>query len=550
MISPRFPVKQQPDRHHQELYQIMYLTHYNLREKPFNISPDSRFLWLSEKHQEGLSTLRYAITEEKGFLLLTGDVGTGKTLLIRAFTKMSGVETLIATIPDPDLDNMDFFRLLAEEFKMDKVFSSKGEFLIQLKEFLLESYGADKKVLLIIDEAQRLNSELLEQIRLLSNIEMDHKKLINIFFVGQSEFNQMLMEDKNRAVRQRIAVRYTLEPLTEEETTAYIRHRLKMAGTLEEIFKRDALHEVFTLSKGYPRLINIICDFALISGYSAELKKIDAGVIKQCGQELHISIGIDKTRKEKSDQYKQVRPLEVPAVREKTQRGLTYGLAAIIMLLFVFGGYHIYESLRDKKPRWEAEQFALIKENRLLEKQRDALKAEIENGEMGEIDQAAAEVALQDNAETENAAEAPLTAEMDPNQEAGKAESPVSDPAETPPPALLADQRSILYFEYNSNELPPQAYETLNRIVSAISQRPDLAITVEGYTDSDGDPVYNRQLSKYRAEMVRSYLIGHGITPANITAIGRGTENPIKSNATSEGRKQNRRVEIQVKMIR
>jgi general secretion pathway protein A len=109
----------------------MYLNHFSLKEKPFTISPDSRFLWLSEKHKEGLATLKYGIMEEKGFLLLTGEVGTGKTLLIRAFTKMSGVETLIATIPDPDLDNMDFFKLLAEEFKMDKVFYSKGEFLVQ-----------------------------------------------------------------------------------------------------------------------------------------------------------------------------------------------------------------------------------------------------------------------------------------------------------------------------------------------------------------------------------------------------------------------------------
>ena len=199
----------------------MYLKYFNLREKPFNISPDSRFLWLSEKHKEGLATLKYAILEEKGFLLLTGDVGTGKTLLIRALIKMRDIETLIATIPDPDLDIMDFFKLLAEEFKMKKSFSSKGDFLVQFKRFLLESYGSDKKVLLIIDEAQRLNHKLLEQIRLLSNIEMDHRKLINIFFVGQTEFNQMLMEERNWAVRQRIAVNYRLEPLTAAETADF-----------------------------------------------------------------------------------------------------------------------------------------------------------------------------------------------------------------------------------------------------------------------------------------------------------------------------------------
>jgi general secretion pathway protein A len=221
----------------------MYLNHFSLKEKPFTISPDSRFLWLSEKHKEGLAALKYGNMEEKGFLLLTGEVGTGKTLLIRAFTKISGVKTLIATIPDPDLDNMDFFKLLAEEFKMEKAFFSKGEFLVQFKQFLIESHGSDKKVLLIIDEAQRLNSELLEQIRLLSNIELDHRKLINIFLVGQNEFNQMLMEKKNKAMRQRIAVSCQLEPLTASETAEYIRHRLRLAGALDDIFKPAAVRE-------------------------------------------------------------------------------------------------------------------------------------------------------------------------------------------------------------------------------------------------------------------------------------------------------------------
>jgi general secretion pathway protein A len=538
----------------------MYLNHFNLREKPFNISPDSRFFWVSENHKEGLAAFKYAILEEKGFLLLTGEVGTGKTLLINAFAKMSGVETLIATIPDPDLDIMDFFRLLAEEFKMNKVFFSKGEFLIQFKQFLLESYGSDKKVLLIIDEAQRLNHDLLEQIRLLSNIEMDHRKLINIFFVGQLEFNQMLMEDKNRAVRQRIAVNYVLKPLTASETAQYIRHRLMLAGALDDIFKPDAVREIFALSQGYPRLINIICDYALVSGFSAELKKIGASVIKECGKELHISIGFDKSRKEQSKQYQQVRPLEVNGNREKPQRRISYGFAFIIMLLFVFVGYQIYGSWREEPPRWEAEEFAPKKENWVLEEQSAAFKAEIDNGKVAAQEQATAEMtqqasletetAFQEAAETGKTAEASLNMKSNKEEEMREAESTEIDSAEAQPTGLIADQRSIIQFEHNSNELPPKAYETLDSIVKFTSQRPDLKITVEGYTDSHGDPVYNRQLSKYRADMVKNYLIGHGIAPTNIIAVGRGPENPIKSNKTFEGRKQNRRVEIQVNKIR
>jgi general secretion pathway protein A len=463
---------------------------------------------------------------------------------------MSGVETLIATIPDPDLDIMDFFRLLAEEFKMNKVFFSKGEFLIQFKQFLLESYGSDKKVLLIIDEAQRLNNELLEQIRLLSNIEMDHKKLINIFFVGQSEFNQMLAEKENRAVRQRIAVNYELNPLTASETTQYIRHRLMLAGAMDDIFKPDAVREIFKLSQGYPRLINIICDYALVTGYSAELKKIGAGLIKECGKELHISIGIDKTKKEQPNPFQPVEPPAADATREKPQRSLGYGFAFIVMLLFVFAGYQMYGSWRESPPRWEAEEFAPKKENFFLEEQSKALKAEIDKRKMAGQEQTTAEMTQQEGSETERTKAASPDTEKDQDEKMRVAEIQKIEPIETQPADFIADQKSIIQFEHNSNELPPNAYETLDSIVKFTSQRPDLKITVEGYTDSYGDPVYNKQLSKYRADMVKNYLIGQGIAPTNIIAVGRGPQNPLKSNTTFEGRKQNRRVEIQIKKIR
>jgi general secretion pathway protein A len=527
----------------------MYLNHFNLREQPFNISPDSKFFWVSEKHKEGLAAFKYAILEDKGFLLLTGDVGTGKTLLINAFAKTCGVETLIATIPDPDLDIMDFFRFLAEEFKMNKVFSSKGEFLIQFRQFLLESFGSNKKVLLIIDEAQRLNHELLEQVRLLSNIEMDDKKLINIFFVGQSEFNKMLMEEKNRAVRQRIAVNYELKSLTASETTQYIRHRLMLAGALDDIFKPEAVREIYSLSGGYPRLINIICDYALMSCYSAELKQVGADVIRESGKELHISLGTDKTKKEQSNPFQTVKPTSVAADREKPQRSIVFGFA-FIMLVFVFVGYQMLDSLRESLPRWKTEEFVPEKENWFLEEQSKAFKAEIESAIIAGHEQPGTETALQEDSETGITAEASPVMESDKDGEIRETENPKIDSAQAQPNGFITDQKSIIQFEHNSNELPQKAYATLDSVVKYALQRTDLKITVEGYTDSHGDPVYNRQLSKYRADMVKNYLIGHGVSPANIIAVGRGSKNPIKSNKTFEGRKQNRRVEIQVKKIR
>ena len=218
----------------------MYLSHYKLNQKPFEITTDPKFIWLGEKHTEALATLEYGIQESKGFLLLTGDVGTGKTLLINSLLKRIGDEVVTAIVPDPGLDNLDFCNFLSQEFKLNKNFNSKGDFLLHFRHFLHETHQQNKKVLLIIDEAQNLKDELLEEIRLLSNIEFNDAKLINIFFVGQNEINNILNEEKNRAVRQRISIRYHINPLFEFETRDYIIHRLEIAGSQNEIFNSEA----------------------------------------------------------------------------------------------------------------------------------------------------------------------------------------------------------------------------------------------------------------------------------------------------------------------
>ena len=522
----------------------MYLAHYNLKEKPFNISPDSRFLWLSDKHREGLATLKYGVMEEKGFLVLTGDIGTGKTTLINSLIRITGVKTLIAAIPDPDLEIMDFFNLLAEEFNMNRVFSSKGDFLIEFKQFLIESHVSNKPVLLIIDEAQRLNHELLEQIRLLSNIELHNRKLINIFFVGQTEFNQLLMDDCNRAVRQRITVNYQLEPLSKTETEQYIHHRLKLAGATEEIFRPGAAWRVFNFSRGYPRLINIICDLALLTGYSAGLKNIDAGLIKECEKELKIPVDTDKTQKEQSNLGQIQDKLDLSAPRPKQQISVGFGFIFILILFFVFVGYQIYGSLTQNSARWKPDDFAPQQNQRLLEKQREAFKTEIEKENKIEEDASIEKKISQAKAEFNTDAAASLPIEEPGKENRNKADSPKSYLADIQPSGSVNDQKSIIYFKHNSNELPQKAYDTLNNVIQFSAQRPNLIISVEGFTDSRGDPVYNKQLSKYRADIVKSYLIGQGISASRINAAGRGPENPLNSNASREGRKKNRRVEI------
>lgn len=275
----------------------MYLTHFNFTIMPFETSPDPKFLWLSEKHREALASLKYGIRENKGFLLLTGDIGTGKTTLINCFLKENDTNAIITSIPDPDLSIVDFFELLSIEFNINMDFETKGDFLIQFEKFLHNTYSERKKALLIIDEAQRLNQQLLEQIRILTNIERQDAKLINVFFVGQNELHKLIMDERSKALRQRIAVHYNIEPLTESETRDYIKHRLRVAGSEEEIFSPDAISEIFSFSKGYPRLINTICDRTLLTGYILDIKNIDSKIAKKCADELLLPGERDNTRK-------------------------------------------------------------------------------------------------------------------------------------------------------------------------------------------------------------------------------------------------------------
>ena len=267
----------------------MYTAHYGLRIKPFQISSDVAFMWLGEKHKEALATLRYGILDNKGFLLLTGDVGTGKTTLINTLIGSLDEDVIYASVPDPSLDKLDFFNYISAAFGNEDDFDSKGKFLSGFSRFLNEAYENNKKVLLIIDECQLLTQELLEEIRLLSNIvTKDSNPLLNIFLVGQYEFNALIRRPENRAIAQRITLNYYIDPLTVAETGEYIRHRLKIAGTTEEIFNKAAVRAIYAFSEGFPRRINIICDHCMMSGYADDKKTITGSMVKDSANELQI----------------------------------------------------------------------------------------------------------------------------------------------------------------------------------------------------------------------------------------------------------------------
>ena len=267
----------------------MYTAYYNLKEAPFNQSVDPRFTWLSEKQLEALASFQKNYLDKKGFFLITGDAGTGKTAFIKRLLAEIESKTIVATVTDPDLDKLDFFNWLSAEFDLNVSFKSKGAFLTRFKRFLLETHQKNINVILIIDDAHRINQELVEEILTLSNIETAGNKLMSIFFVGQSGFNRILQENQNSELRQSVNAHFQLKPLKEDEIVQLILYRLKVAGAKAEIFSSRAFHEIYQFSAGYPRMVVNICDRAMMAGCVSATPIIDKDLIIECGRDLQIA---------------------------------------------------------------------------------------------------------------------------------------------------------------------------------------------------------------------------------------------------------------------
>ena len=267
----------------------MYTSFYNLKEKPFNLTPSPRFLYLGETHKEALSLLTYGIMERKGFVLLTGEVGTGKTTIVQTLLENLDSSVKYVSISNPTLPPKDFLFYVASGLGLKTQFESKGTFLVHFEDFLQTLFHQQQNVLLIVDEAQRLSLTLLEEIRLLSNMETADNKLINIFLVGQPELNQKLSNAECRPLLQRISIRYHINPLNVIETKAYIKTRLKLAGAKDnKIFSKEVIRAIHKHAQGYPRMINILCDNALLLGYSNGKKHITVEMIKECHNDLQL----------------------------------------------------------------------------------------------------------------------------------------------------------------------------------------------------------------------------------------------------------------------
>jgi general secretion pathway protein A len=268
----------------------MYLSFFGLNEKPFAITPDPRYLYLSERHAEALAHLLYGINESGGFIQLTGEVGTGKTTVVRTLLSRVPHHADVAVILNPRVTPVEFLLTICEELGLgiEEANRDSVKYMVDaLNRRLLAAHADGRRIIVIVDEAQNLSADVLEQVRLLTNLETPTQKLLQIILIGQPELRELLDRTELRQLAQRITGRYHLEPLSREETRGYIRHRLRVAGGAQEIFTPSALNEVHRLAEGIPRVINVTCDRALLGAYTQETRKVTAALVRLAAGEVY-----------------------------------------------------------------------------------------------------------------------------------------------------------------------------------------------------------------------------------------------------------------------
>jgi len=295
----------------------MYTKFYGLKEKPFEITPDPRFLFLSENHKEALSQLIYSAKEKRGFTVISGEVGTGKTILIQTLLGRLNGKYRTAYLFNPILEPTDFMHYVCEDLVGFKILKrSKGEYISQLHNLLISYYSRNINAILIIDEAQNLPYDLFEEVRMLTNLETAKNKLLQVILMGQPELDSILDRHEFRQLKQRVSLRYQLYSLNFNETRQYIIQRLKIAGAKRvDFFNHSAIKKIYKYSKGIPRVINIVCDNALFAGYGSGNKVIDGKIITQV-----------------------VNNLNRPKLIEARKKKLIIFIICIILFIFLSGG--------------------------------------------------------------------------------------------------------------------------------------------------------------------------------------------------------------------
>ena len=276
----------------------MYLEYFNLMESPFQTSADPKFLWVGKQHRHVLGALENSLLENQGLFVLTGDIGTGKTALIHAFVKSLGPKTFRAVLSYPKIGKLEFFNFLAGSFHFPIRFNTEADFYRYFTSFLRIACKFSYRVIIIIDEADTLpdeildqmlyfmNFKMLEEIKMLAHYIRKYKRPINIYLVGRNDLNQVLRRRKFTILRHKISQQFHIRPLTESETVEYIAHRLQVAGATGAPFTKAANRMVYLYSQGYPRVINTLCGNALLHSFSKKRKRIEARLVEECAQHL------------------------------------------------------------------------------------------------------------------------------------------------------------------------------------------------------------------------------------------------------------------------
>jgi len=301
----------------------MYTSFFGLQEKPFAITPDPRYLYLSERHAEALAHLMYGINEAGGFIQLTGEVGTGKTTVIRSLLEQLPGHADVALILNPRVTPAEFLLTICEELHVPVPESGRGStktLMDLLGRQLLDTHARGRRVVLIVDEAQNLSTETLEQVRLLTNLETATTKLLQIILIGQPELRALLDQPDLRQLAQRITGRYHLSPLSTEETAGYVKHRMRVAGATAEVFTPAALREIHRLSGGIPRVINVICDRALLGAFTQEDHRAGGALVRQAASEVY------------------GRPVPAPWLKWTTAAAVAAAVALVGVALWMYAG--------------------------------------------------------------------------------------------------------------------------------------------------------------------------------------------------------------------
>ena len=324
----------------------MYLAHFNIKERPFALSTDPRFLWIGANHRQALATLHYGIQENRGLVLLGGEFGAGKTTLINAFAKELDDDVLVARLSEPGPSRADFFKDLSRCFELKPGIAQREDLIAALTRLADGRQGQPQRWLLIIDEAQGLSAEVLEEVLELAQLAQRGRRRFHIILVGQNEVYQWIAGSAREAFIEQVSATCKIHPLNASETAAYIDHRLNIAGAGRTPFTEDAIQAIHTFSRGIPRTINLICDFALLHAHLEDADQVDSRMVSASKDRFQIvNLPAPTPREEDLEtDLSLVVADALPDRRSRTWRGMR--LSAVLLLLLVMGGYLTYDDGR------------------------------------------------------------------------------------------------------------------------------------------------------------------------------------------------------------